>query len=181
MANSTSGDGLWSLDTVGLISETPILVRKIIYIPSAAADDVLIKTYTTSEVSTGGYSNISGITSNPDGTSCRLVVASAYLPAAVADSYVWEMTATSGDQDNKGKYLVKTAGNNTQADFWGQFDTAETKLCSWKTYTSRSALVLKAGASDASPIHVDFGPQGKAFENFILETIDGGTVHVYLL
>lgn len=181
MANSLTGDGLWSLDTVGLISETPILVRTFIYIPAAAANDILIKTYTTSEVATGGYSNISGIFSNPDGTSCRLVVASAYLPAAVADSYVWHLTATSGDQNNKGKYLVKTAGNNTQADFWGQFDTAETKVCSWKTYTSRTALVLKAGASDASPVHKDFGPQGKAFENFILETCSGGVLYVYLM
>ena len=53
MANSTSGDGLWSLDTVGLISQTPILVRRIIYIPALAGDDVLIKTYTTSEVALG--------------------------------------------------------------------------------------------------------------------------------
>ena len=178
MANNLDGDRLWILDTVGLISESPVFIKQIIYIPSAAADDVLIKTYTNTEVATGGYSNISGTTSIPDGTSCRLVVASAYLPAAVADSYVWEMTATSGDQNNKGKYLVKTAGNNTQADFWGQFDTAETKLCSWKTYTSRTAIVLKAGASDASPITLE---DGWSLDNFILETIDGGTLYIYLM
>ena len=76
---------------------------------------------------------------------------------------------------------MKTAGNNTQADFWGQFSAESSKVCSWKTYTSRNAVVLKAGASDASPITVDYGLQGKAFENLILETIDGGTLYLYLL
>jgi len=178
MSNNLAGDRLWILDTVGLISESPVFIKQIIYIPSAAADDVLIKTYTNTEVALGAGSNVSGTFSNPDGTSCRLVVAGTALPSAVADGYVWELTATSGDQDNKGKYLVKTAGNNTQADFWGQFDTAETKVCSWKTYTSRTAIVLKAGASDASPITLE---EGWSLDNFILETIDGGTLYIYLM
>jgi hypothetical protein len=180
MANSTSGDSLWTLDTVGLISQTPITVRKIIYIPSAAADDVLINTYTNSEVALGAGSNVSTTFSNPDGTSCRMAVGGTALPSAVADGYVLDLLATEGTS-TLGKYLVKTAGNNTQADFWGQFVAESSKVSSWRTLTSRTALVLKAGASDASPVHVDFGPHGKAFENFILETIDGGTLYVHLL
>lgn len=43
------------------------------------------------------------------------------------------------------------------------------------------AIVLKAGASDASPIHIDFGPQGRRFAGLTVDTIDGGTLYLYLL
>ena len=40
-------------------------------------------------------------------------------------------------------------------------------------------IVLKAGASDASPINIDW-PEGKHVPGMYMSTIDGGTAYVYL-
>lgn len=45
---------------------------------------------------------------------------------------------------------------------------------------SVNAIVLKAGATDASPIHVDFGERGKRVTGIQCTTIDSGTAYVYL-
>ncbi|MCK4829687.1 hypothetical protein KA005_78915 [bacterium] len=42
-----------------------------------------------------------------------------------------------------------------------------------------TAIVLKAGASDVSPIHVDFGEKGRALPSLKVNTIDGGTAYIY--
>lgn len=42
-------------------------------------------------------------------------------------------------------------------------------------------IILKAGASDASPIHLPFGDSGKHVPGMWLQSItSGGTVYVYL-
>jgi len=46
---------------------------------------------------------------------------------------------------------------------------------------SEDAVVLKAGASDTSPVHKSFRPQGRRVANLTCSTIDGGTLYVYLM
>ena len=41
------------------------------------------------------------------------------------------------------------------------------------------AIALKAGASDASPVHIGFNPQGRRLRNLKVNTIDGGSAHIY--
>ena len=48
------------------------------------------------------------------------------------------------------------------------------------TADSQNAIVLKAGASDASPIHLDLSTEGGRRVNGLkCTTIDGGTAYVY--
>lgn len=43
------------------------------------------------------------------------------------------------------------------------------------------AIRLKAGASDISPVHVDFGVEGRPLNGLIIATIDGtSTADIYL-
>lgn len=42
------------------------------------------------------------------------------------------------------------------------------------------AIVLKAGATDASPICFNFHPYGREYLNLKCHTIDGGTAYIYL-
>ena len=44
----------------------------------------------------------------------------------------------------------------------------------------RTAIKLKAGASDASPVSLNFGSEGRQLNGFKLSTIDGGTLDVYI-
>lgn len=50
----------------------------------------------------------------------------------------------------------------------------------FQTGGSVNAIVLKAGATDESPIHIDFGEKGKRVAGIKCSTIDGGTAYVYL-
>lgn len=46
---------------------------------------------------------------------------------------------------------------------------------------NEDAIVLKAGPSDVSPIHVSFRPQGVRIRKLKCTTIDGGTAYVRIL
>ena len=99
MANDvTSNERLWVLDTASatalVAAETPVIIRRLYFLPNAAADDVVIKEHNAS-----------------------------------ASQIV--------------------------------------------------AMVLKAGASVADPVDVDFGPEGRRLNGMALTTIDGGSLYVY--
>ncbi len=79
--------------------------------------------------------------------------------------------------------MVKTAGTDDAVVIHdNDWTNEEDKTYSWTTYPTDNAIVLKAGASDASPIHVNFdeSTRGKWFPNLALDVIDGGTVYVYI-
>jgi hypothetical protein len=44
----------------------------------------------------------------------------------------------------------------------------------------RSAMKLKANATDVNLVTLDWGPQGRRLNGFKLATIDGGTLDIYL-
>jgi len=92
MANTYIGaTKLWSIDTTGNISTSGIWIRKIVYLPAAANNDLI---------------------------------------------------------------FTDTSDNN--------------------------AIVLRAGASDATPIQLDFGDKGWRLDSLKCGTIDGGTAYVYV-
>ena len=42
-----------------------------------------------------------------------------------------------------------------------------------------TAIVMKAGAGDASPVLLNFGTYGRRFVSLTVATIDGGTAYLY--
>jgi len=46
--------------------------------------------------------------------------------------------------------------------------------------TAVSAIVLKANNTDINPIALDFGPACRKLNGFVLNTIDAGTLNVYI-
>ena len=178
--DTTSTPKLWVLDTVGMLTTRPVCISKIIYVPSAAADDILFKQWNDeSTIATGcKVGETATITGNDTITGSGTA-----LPSTIVDGSVFEIIQSSGLAVNKGvKALVKTAGNDTVVVIWDDKWTNEGPVVyTWRTFGTTTALVLKAGASDASPIHLDFGEKGRWFQNLCLETLDGGVVYVYLL
>jgi len=181
MSNDLTGTPhLWILDSVGILSETPVWISKIIYIPTTAADDLLFKEWNeNTTVATGTKSGETAVSI----ASSSVLTVTGKLPSTIADGHVFEITATDGDTTNLGKRVVESnAGNDNsitiQEDNW---QDESGKTYSWQTFATVNSIVLKAGASDASPIHVDFGVKGRRFPNLTLETIDHGYAYVYLL
>lgn len=58
-------------------------------------------------------------------------------------------------------------------------DTSSDDLV-FQNSASVNAIVLKAGATDTSPVHIDFGERGKRVHGLKCTTNDGGSVYVYL-
>ncbi len=105
------------------------------------------------------------------------------LPSSIADGYIFEITSSTGTSDNYGKKLVETVGSGDAVVIHEDSWTNETSsfIYAWQTFATVPSIVLKAGASDASPTHLSFGDKGRWFPNLALETISAGTVYVYLL
>jgi len=176
MANDLTGSPhLWILDSVGILSETPVWIERIVYIPAAAGNDLVFKQWEGGEVANGTKDAKTGtIATN------NTLTSTGNLPSDIADGHIFEIWKSSGAAANKAKRVVETAGDNNavviQEDDW----TDETAIYSWRTFATVNAIVLKAGASDASPIHFYFTEKGREFPNLTLETISGGTAYVYL-
>ena len=179
MSNDLTGTPhLWILDEPGILSEKPIIISKIIYIPSAADNDVLFKEW--DENTTVAAGSLSGKTGTIGGVGT--FTSTGNLPGTIADGHIFEIISSTGTSDNYGKKLVETAGDNNDVVIWEDDWTTEGPFVySWRTFATVSSIVLKAGASDASPIHFPFGDKGRWFPNLVLETISAGTVYVYLL
>lgn len=180
MANNlTSTPHLWVLDEPGILTEEMVVVSKIIYVPSAVDDDVLFKQWNeSSTVALGTRSNTNATIS---GAGTITATTTTHLPSAIAIGYIFEIYVSGGTADNYGKKLVETAGDDDDVVIYeDDWDTEGPYNYCWRTFATTTALVLKAGPSDVSPIHVDFGPSGRIFPNLTLDTIDGGTVYVYL-
>ena len=185
MANSTSGR-TWSLDTVGVLANDPVVIQKIIYIPSAAGNTLTFTQYDLTNTVAAGCAGGKTGTINPNTT----LTSTGNLPSSIAVGYVFDIVASSGSANNvsldipggtKRRYRVATAGSGDAVVVEAKWTTESTKVYSWKTYPTETAIALKAGASDASPITVDFGPKGRWFPNLILDTISAGTANIYIL
>jgi len=177
--DTTSTPLLWSLDTAGFLHYGPVYISRIIYIPSAADDDLVFKTWdeNSGDVVSAGTKYLKTGTI----TSTNTLTSTGNLPSGIADSYIFRITASTGAAANIGRHVVETAGTDDAVVIHGDDWTNEaSKVYSWTTYTTSNAIVLKAGNSDASPIQVDWTANPLRLDNITLETIDGGTAYVYL-
>lgn len=183
MANDfTTTPNLWVLDTAGGFYHGIVYISKILYIPNAANDDVLFNTWDESKTVSAGTTAIAvglegTITSN------SIMTSTGNLTSAVADGYIFRILSSDGDSTNVTRRVVQTAGNDnaiTVHHEQGSWTNEASKFYQWETYTAIPAIILKAGAGDASPIQIDYGPRGRRFNNLSLETIDGGTLYVHM-
>jgi hypothetical protein len=172
----TSTPNLWVLTEPGILSLTPVWIRKIIYIPNAEDNDLQFKQWdSNTTVAAGSLFLKTGTIS-----STNTLTSTGNLPSSIADGHVFRIVASSGDTDNIGYHVVETAGDANAVVIHGDDWADESdKVYSWETYATVTAMVYKAGATDASPIRDNFTPP-KRFPNLTLEIIDGGTAYVYL-
>jgi hypothetical protein len=177
MANDTTSTPLlYVCDTIGIISETPIYISSIYFIPNANADDVTFKQWNedapvaagTKALKTGTITNGTTLTSTGN------------LPSTVADGYIFHIKSSSGAAANIGREVVTTAGDDDAVICSSAGWTNEaSKVYSWTTYPTTTAFVLKGNSADTNSHQVHF-PYPRRFPNLSLDVIDGGTVYLYL-
>lgn len=183
MANDfATTPNLWILDTAGGFYSGIVYISKILFIPNAANDDVLFNTWDESKLVTAGYT-ASAVGNTGTITSNSIMTSTGNLTSAVADGYIFRILSSDGAAANIDRHVVQTAGNDNAITVHHEQDSwtnEANKIYQWETYAAIPAIVLKAGAGDASPIQIDYGPRGRRFHNLSLETIDGGTVYVHM-
>lgn len=181
MANSTYGR-IWKCDTAGLLKVGPVVVKKVIFVPNNAGDQVLLTYFdVASEIALGSDSTYDETETGAISSTDTLTISGGtILPSAVVDGSVFEITRSTGTSANVNvPALVKTAGTNTVVVVWDDPWTDEDSSYNyeWKTYTSYDFLKAFGGSKDTIPF--DFG-NGFSLPNLSVETISGGAyVYIY--
>lgn len=193
MSNSTYGK-VWTLDTIGLITRKPVLIRKAILYAAATGDTATMYYWDKSDTIATGVGSSGAVNGDITGTDTLTFDSGALLPDTITDGSIFEIIDSNGSTANLNKpMVVKTAGSDTAvvihkipaADVW----TNETdKWYSWKTYQNRLAIKF-VSATDAGtyttgpiePYEIDFWPSGLQLPNLTLETLsDSATISLYI-
>jgi hypothetical protein len=175
MAN-LSGHGVWTCDTVGIITENPIWITNALYIPAAISNAAVFRWYdVASPVAAGTAIHKTGTI-----TLTNTLTSTGNLPSTIEDGFVFEITKSSGTSDNLGAKLVKTAGDaNAVIIHEDDWTNEANKEYDWITYPSYTAIPLLTNDVTFRQMNIHFGDRGKRFPNLILESISGGTVYLY--
>lgn len=181
MAN-TYNFPVWTLATVGIVTNNPIWIRKIVYHPSAHSQVAVLNFYdTASPRSTGTKEQTPAVIT----LGTTITAGSALLPNTILDGDVFEITASDGAVANVNKRaLVTTGGSGTVvvaagAD-WTNEGAPTVVTYNWTTYPQCALATLTSQATSAVQCELDFGDRGIRFPNMILETLPGGTIYVYV-
>ncbi len=176
MGNSTS-NRLMILDTLGVISERPMRIWKVLLFPNAASDAATFVSWGNVAKATQ-YLKTCTVTSNSIITS----TANDFEAAEVAVLDVINIFASSTG-NNLGTHLVVTRGGDTNITTSGVTLTNDVAATySWKTITPYTSVYIKTeGASGAvTPYEIDFGLPGLWVPNLAYTVKStSAIVHIY--
>lgn len=187
MANNTNGNP-WILDTVGLIADHPVSVRKIIMIPNAESDAATIYCYNNgSPLATMGAKTTT--------VSSGVLTSTGNFEATEVAAYgVIEILATSKTSAGAASENIRLKRMVASRDSDNQITTAPTDLTdeasgvySWKTYSPIEQIYMKAssgGGTDtelASEVFEATETGGHRMPNFILGALTASAkLYVYI-
>lgn len=183
MSNDLTGNP-WIVDTVGLIYDAPVSIRKIILFPNAAGDGALIYSYDPSSVLSEAWpvtaTAASGvITSTGAFTTAK---ASAYGVFEVASG---SLTAAGAKSDNIGKRrMIASRDNDNQITLTPTTDVTDeaSGVYHIKTYTGTKRIVMESYGTEKVTETWE-PPQWDGFHmtNLIVATLDTSAVlHIYI-
>lgn len=179
MANNTTGL-VWVLDTVGIITQTPVCVQRAVLKPNAASDVADFRYWYQGATDTT-YINATtgGATTTTSGTN-TITSTGAFTAANVVIGDVIDITSSSSG-NNKGRYGVITRSSDNAIVVSGTLTDESDKTYDWKIYNGYQAIYLPAGVSDASGTTIDFGDEGRLFPNLFLYVLTtSAKVYLYL-
>lgn len=171
---------VWTADTVGIISKTPIWITAIGVIPSSAAGTITLNYWDETAINTS--SNLTLTATASSGTVTDDNASHDWLTAAAFPAGdVVQVLATTGAAGNKTYHLIGTAGNNdriiiTPTSTWA--DEAN-KTYSIQSFPSKLAFIGLTQATTAMDAWYPF-PQPIRFPNLILGTATNAAVKIYL-
>ena len=178
MANLLVGN-VWRIDTVGRISSTPIGVKRIVLFPSAANDAALFHcAYVGSKSANRIHKSFGRYAATVSGGN-TITSTGAFAAANVAAGDIIDITRTSTG-NNLGPHIVTTRSNDDAVIVASSLTNESNEEYEWTIYNGFRALGIKAGATDKSPVSIDFSTPQR-FPNLFLYTLSASaTVDLYL-
>ena len=177
MANVKDGI-VWTVDTVGLIKDGPIRIRKIVFKPNAAGDAVTFKWYDPSgAVAVGGKTGKVGTI-----TGTNTLTSTGNLPAGIAQYYIFHLKASNGVAANLGKHMVSTAGDANAVVVTPSDWTNEASVTyDWATYPTYLAAEITTQATTKKEGVLDFTASPLCLPNLVMDTISAsGVAYIYV-
>lgn len=177
MANSVTGL-VWTVDSVGLLTDSPVRVKKITFWPNTAADTATFKCV---DFGTINYkTRLSGVTATVATNAVTSTGNFVTGNVAAGDGVRIRRTSTG---NNVGNYYVVSRDSDDAVTLSFSTMTNETsKVYDIDIYTPRLVAVLKTAGTEKLPIEIDFGPDGVTLPSLSCTTISSSSdlCYVYL-
>ena len=179
MTNVKNPELFWVLDTEGIISKTPICLRRAIIYPNAAADAATFKTWNEN-----GTPELTKWLVTGTITSTDTVTSTGNFPTASVDpGDIIKISAGSGAAANVDTFLIDTnADNNTIVVHNDPLMTNEaTKVYSYKIWTPTVAFKIESPGTEVINWEIDFGEKGRWFPNLAMDDLStSAIVHLHI-
>ena len=175
MSNSTSGL-TWTVDTVGLLTDRPVKIRKIQFYPNTEADSATFKYYdfgSATEKATLSAAT-SSVATNAITSTGNFVTAN----VAAGDGLRIKSTSTG---NNVGNYYVVSRDTDNQITVTYATMTNETsKVYDMAIYTQKLAFVVKGAETEKQMQELDFGDDGRWFPSLACTAISSSSDLCYI-
>jgi len=167
----------WVLDTTGIISKTPVRIRRVVWHVNNDGDQCSFYEWFESDTPTveqvgATMATVTGQTMTSTGN---------FTTATINPGQVIKISKTSST-NNEDTFLIATnADANTITVASAQDPTEETaKTYSWNIYEARQVFYSMSKGADYMEVVADFSGEraGRFFQNLALGTLSGGTVYI---
>jgi hypothetical protein len=175
MANSTSGL-TWTVDSVGLLTDRPVKIRKIQFYPNTEADSATFKYYDFGSATEKASINsaLTTISTNTIASTANFVTGN----VAAGDGLRVKDTNTG---NNIGNYYVVSRDNDNQVTVTYATMTDESnKRYTIATYTQKLAFVVKGAETEKQMQELDFGDDGRWFASLACTAISSASDLCYI-
>lgn len=171
---------IFTVDSLGIISPAPIIVKAINFYPNAVDDAFQLKWWDEDDNDLDSGLCTYTVTVSTDNT---VTATTNVFPNTWVDGAVVKCIHTTGSDASK-YGLIQTAGNNTAFVTWGApFTTEASKKGKWQCYPTYNAFrghAPKAADTEYSMLFT-FGGNGFEFPNLALDSIStSAAIDIYV-
>ena len=162
---------IWTLDSLGIVSTGPVLVKAIMYYPNAVDGEFTLKWWNEMDSTLVARNITYTVTTSTDNT---VKATTNVFPNTWLDGNVVKCLRTTGS-DTRVYGLIKTAGDNDEfVTHLAPFTTEATKVGDWDCYPTYTAFRGKASkaADTETSMWFPFGGNGFWFPNLALDDCD---------
>ena len=187
MANSTYGQIAY-VDTVGIISKTPVHIMGVNFVPNAVSDAFDLNWWDEANAVSGanralGNCTITGTNTCTDTAAGGVLTGARYPATNVLKIFTTREGGGNGSTANHTYHLIETAGNNNVIVTAATLTNEANKSYKIDCYPARPFLngLQPTATNTHYSMYWYFGPQGVYLPNLVLESISTSAyLQIYL-